>query len=95
MAFLRASLIAFLLAVASAEGANGTATERSKTELPVNATNAKAVDPVPPIADKTETTAGLKVKRGGQAQGPDVVRILHISDTTSIEAQATCQMPTF
>ncbi|OLP77049.1 Metallophosphoesterase domain-containing protein 1 [Symbiodinium microadriaticum] len=93
MAFLRASLTAFLLAVASAEGTNGTATASSKTELPVNATNAKAVDPVPPIADKTEaSTAGLKVKRGGQSQGPDVVRILHISDTHSLH-RSTGNLP--
>ncbi|CAE7207671.1 NSUN2 [Symbiodinium sp. CCMP2456] len=81
MALLRASLIAFLLAVsAAADGANGTAATDSKTE-PINATSATKA-----------STAGLKVKRGGQEQGPDVVRILHISDTHSLH-RSTGNMP--
>ncbi|CAE7334204.1 MPPED1, partial [Symbiodinium necroappetens] len=81
MALLRASLIAFLLAVrAAADGANGTAAIDSKTE-PINATSATKA-----------STAGLKVKRGGQEQGPDVVRILHISDTHSLH-RSTGNMP--
>ena len=96
MAILRAALMVFLLVGARADGANGTAAKnRSTSELLMNMTNttkATVANAPPPLPENEVSVPGLKVKRGGQGQGLDVVRILHISDTHSLH-RSTGNMP--